>query len=138
MDSFHVKSENKGIKFKSDHQRGLWLTRLSQLDGKEFVLSIDERKPKRSERQNAYLWLYIGLIADETGYTKDEVHSLMKGKFLTREIKEVMGQKVRITKSTTDLTKSEFSDYIQEIEAFTGIQSPNTDEFFGYELGYHK
>lgn len=138
MDTFIVKSENKGIKFKSDHQRGLWLTRLSQLDGKEFVLRIDERKPKRSERQNAYLWLYIGLIADETGYTKDEVHSLMKGKFLTREIKEVMGQKVRITKSTTDLTKSEFSDYIQEIEAFTGIQSPNTDEFFGYELGYHK
>lgn len=138
MDSFHVKSENKGIKFKSDRQEDFWRQRLSQLDGKEFVLSIDERKPKRSERQNAYLWLYIGLIADETGYTKDEVHSLMKGKFLTREIKEVMGQKVRITKSTTDLTKSEFSDYIQEIEAFTGIQSPNTDEFFGYELGYHK
>lgn len=138
MDSFHVKSENKGIKFKSDHQRGLWLTRLSQLDGKEFVLSIDERKPKRSERQNAYLWLYIGLIADETGYTKDEVHSLMKGKFLTREIKEVMGQKVRITKSTTELSKSEFSEYIMEISAFCGIEPPNTDEFFGYELGYHK
>jgi len=138
MDSFHVKSENKGIKFKSDRQEDFWRQRLSQLDGKEFVLSIDEGKPKRSEQQNNYYWLYIGVISNENGNTKGELHALFTGMFLTREIKEVMGQKVRITKSTTDLTKSEFSDYIQEIEAFTGIQSPNTDEFFGYELGYHK
>lgn len=138
MNTFIVKAENKGIKFKSDHQRGLWLQRLAQLDGKEFSLTIDERKPKRSTQQNAFLWLYIGLIADETGYTKDELATLFKGKFLSREIKEVMGQKVRITKSTTDLSKSEFSEYIMEIEAFTGIQSPNTDEFFDYKLSYHK
>lgn len=135
MDTFIVKSENKGIKFKSEHQRGLWLQRLSQLDGKEFALTIDERKPTRSENQNRYYWLYLRVIASETGYTDGELHSMFKGKFLTKEIKEVMGQKVRITRSTTELTKSEFAEYILEIQNFTGILPPDTDNFFYGEYG---
>jgi len=130
MDTFLVKAENEALKFKSDYHRGLFKQRLGQLEGKDFSLIIDERKPTRSEQQNRYYWLYVQMISDETGYTKDEVHTLCKGKFLTREIKEVLGEKVRITKSTTDLTKSEFSEYILEIQNFTGITPPDTDAFF--------
>lgn len=130
IDTFIVKSENKGLKFKSDYQRGLFDQRLAQLDGKEFVLQIDERKPTRSEQQNRFYHLYINMISRESGHTHDELHSMFKGKFLTREIKEVLGEKVRITKSTTDLTKSEFSEYILEIQNFTGITPPDTDAFF--------
>lgn len=130
MDTFIVKAENKGLKFKSDYHQSLFRQRLEQLEGKEFSLHIDEKKPKRSEQQNRYYHLYLNMIADETGYTHGELHSLMKGKFLTREIKEVMGQKVRITKSTTELSKSDFAEYILEIQNFTGILPPNTDAFF--------
>lgn len=130
MDTFLVKAENEALKFKSDYHRSLFKKRLGLLEGKEFTLNIDERKPTRSEQQNRFYWLYVNLISDETGFTKDECHTLFKGKFLTREIKEVMGEKVRITKSTTDLTKSEFSEYILEIQNLTGILPPDTDEFF--------
>lgn len=138
MDTFIIKSNNGNLEFKSDYQKGLFKQRLLQIDGKEFALTINERKPKRSERQNAYYWLYIGIISNETGFTPDELHTMFKGKFLTREIKEVMGQKVRITKSTTDLSKSEFAEYIMEIETFTGIQTPNTDDYYEFNLSYHK
>jgi hypothetical protein len=40
-----------------------------------------------------------------------------------------MGHKVRITKSTTELTKSEFAEYILEIQNFTGILPPDVNEF---------
>ena len=129
MDTFVIKSEDGGMKFKSDYQRGLFKQRLQQLEGKEFAISIDERKPTRSENQNRFYWLYIGIISEETGYTKDELHTLFKGKFLSKEIKEVMNQKVRITKSTTDLNKSDFSEYIMEIQTFTGITPPDTQEW---------
>lgn len=130
MDNFNVTAKNGGIVFKSDYHRGLFKQRLEQLEDKKFTLTVDESIPTRSEQQNRYYWLYIKMISDETGFTKDEVHLLCKGKFLTREIKEVLGDKVRITKSTTELTKSEFAEYIQEIQTFTGITPPDTDAFF--------
>ena len=108
MDTFIVKSNNGNLEFKSAYHRGLFKQRLLQIDGKDFSLTIDEKKPKRSEQQNRFYWLYIRMIGDETGYTKDELHTLLSGKFLTKEIKEIMGLPVRVKKSTTDLTKSEF------------------------------
>lgn len=122
MDSFHVKSENKGIKFKSDHQRGLWLTRLSQLDGKEFVLSIDERKPKRSDAQNNALHLWFELLARElnnAGYTVQIVLSHKMDIDWNKElIKDLLWkpaqQAILKKKSTTELRKVEDIDKVWE------------------------
>lgn len=131
MNTFLVKGKKDGgIEFKSDYQHALFKECLKGLIGKNFALHIDQRKPKRSEAQNRFYWLYIESISHETGYTKEELHDLFKGMFLTRKIKEVMGKKVRITKSTTLLTKSEFSEYVLEIQNFTGILPPDTEEFF--------
>jgi hypothetical protein len=71
----------------------------------------------------------MNIIADETGMNVDELHAWAKGKFLTQEITEVFGDKVRLTKSTTELSKSEFSEYIQNIEIETGIPAPDTTPF---------
>lgn len=90
---------------------------------------ITNEHPKRTVAQNRYYWgVYLPLIAKETGEQDlDRLHTLFKGKFLTTEIAEVLGEKVRITKSTTDLSTTEFSEYIMSIEGLTTVAAPPTD-----------
>ena len=99
-----------------------------------YYFTIDEVKPKRSIAQNNYYWgAYLPLLSRETGYTVDELHSLFKTKFLQQRVAdiEMNGERmlVPIEGSTTSLSKLEFSEYIEKVEAFTGIQSPPTAEY---------
>ncbi len=100
-------------------------------DGTEVTLEVHTRKPKRSDQQNRYYWgVYLPLIANETGERNlDRLHTLFKGKFLTEAIVEVLGDKVRMTKSTTDLGVGEFCQYIMDIEAETGVAAPPTENY---------
>lgn len=100
-------------------------------DGEYVSVSISTRKPKRTIQQNRfYFGVYLPLIAEQTGEGDIErLHELFKGKFLTREIVEVLGEKVRIKKSTTELSIGEFCDYILAIESFTGIEAPPTENW---------
>lgn len=100
-------------------------------DGEDVSLLITNKKPKRTEQQNRYYWgVYLPLISEETG-EQDLVrlHELFKGKFLTTEIIEVLGEKVRIKKSTTDLSIAEFCQYIMNIQELTGIIAPPTENY---------
>ena len=106
--------------------------KLNKFKGDEQVLiTISNKKPKRTEQQNRYYWgVYLPLIALETGERNlERLHTLFKGKFLTESIVEVLGQKVRIVKSTTGLSKGGFGQYIMDIEAETGIQAPPTENY---------
>lgn len=100
--------------------------------GEKVTMYISSKRPKRSLQQNSYYWgVYLPLIAKETGeHSIERLHQLFSGKFLTKEITTVLGEPVRIKKSTTELTKATFSEYIMDIEAFTGISAPPTEGYF--------
>lgn len=100
-------------------------------DGEIVTLEIHSRKPKRTAQQNRYYWgVYLPIIAKETGENDlDALHELFKGKFLSEGIIEVLGEKVRKKKSTTDLGVGEFCQYILDIEALTGIEAPPTENW---------
>ena len=127
--TFIITIENNQPKFTSEHARGLFKQFLGQFEGKKVWLTIDPKIPKRSDRQNSYYWMYLGVIARETGYTPNELHNLFKGKFLSSGIVEMFGDKVRKTKSTTALNKSEFVEYIMQIAEYTEIPSPDTTPY---------
>ena len=97
--------------------------------GDFITLYITNKRPKRSEVQNNYYWLYLSLISLSSGHTTDELHSWAKGKFLSKGIKEVYGDKVRKVKSTTELTIGEFCEYVCKIEETTEIPAPDTGPF---------
>lgn len=105
-------------------------------DGEAVSLVVHNRKLKRTEQQNRYYWgVYLPKIAEETGEADlGRLHELFKGKFLTESIVEVLNEKVRIKKSSAMLSKSEFSQYIMDIEAFTGIESPPTENYGLYSI----
>lgn len=100
-------------------------------DGERITIEIHNKRTRRSVAQNAYYWgVYLPIIAKETGESNiDRLHELFKGMFLTTEVAEVLGHKVRIKKSTTDLSIGEFSDYITKIEAETGVECPPTENY---------
>lgn len=100
--------------------------------GDRVTMYISSRRPKRTQQQNRYYWgAYLPLIAKETGEQDlDKLHALFSGKFLTTAIVHVLGQPVRIKRSTTELSKSEFTEYIMAIEGETGIASPPTQNYF--------
>jgi len=136
INSFKIQIKDSKIVFKSDYQKDLFHQWLGQYEGKEVSLLIDTNKSKRSDEQHRYLFgVYYRLISEETGHTTEELHSLFKGMFLS-EIREVLGNKVRVQTSSTTLSKSQFSEFIQNIYHFTGIVPPDTTEFLGYS--YHK
>ncbi len=134
--SIHVSIKDGNLVFKSDAHRDLFKRFISQWNDKEIMLEVSEKKNTRSQQQHKYLWLYYGVIARETGYTPDEVHEWAKGVCLPTEIKELFGSKVRIKKSTTELTKGQMVEYIMNIEEKTGILAPDTTAYYGFS--YHK
>lgn len=99
--------------------------------GEKVTLEIHSRKAKRSDAQNRYYFgIYLPLVAQETGERNmDSLHELFKGMFLTTGIIEVLGKQVRIKKSTTSLSTSEFTEYIMSIEAETGVAAPPTENY---------
>lgn len=120
---------NKTLAIKS---KQFYLSELNKFkDNEEVTLYITNKRPKRTEQQNRYYWgVYLPLVANATGEKNiDRLHELFKGKFLTEGIVEVLGQKVRMKKSTTDLSIGDFCQYIMDIEAETGVQAPPTENY---------
>lgn len=113
---------------------------------KDVIISVEEKKKKRSNNQNSYLWAVVYPIArncfKEIGYflTLEEVHEFFKDKFLKEivthpETGEVLGNKV---KSTTELETFEFNEYFENIIIFVAdtfsaeIPYPNEQVSLGF------
>lgn len=115
-----------------------WTEFNSQLDyfkDKAVELILRKKKKYRSIQQNKLMWVYYTMIAHELGYTKDEIHSILKSKFLKSEkVNEETGVIYPYVKSTTDLTTTEMLDYISDIQKFAaeelGMNLPEPNEQF--------
>ena len=94
-----------------------WL-QAQAIDTLPLEVVVKPYKRNRSVEQNALLWKLYSLISDETGHSKDEIHDLMRWKFLGMQKKEVAGTVIEYLPSTTKLKVSEMADYITQIEAW--------------------
>ncbi len=98
--------------------------------GDYVMLSIVNRKPKRTENQNRYYFgVYLPLIADDTGEDVERLHRLFKKKFLSKGSETILGEQVENIGSSTDLSVSDFCTFILEIEKLTEIPAPDTREW---------
>lgn len=92
------------------------LKRISSLDpSKKWTISIDLYKSNRSLDQNARLWKLHALAAQHTGYSAQDMHDISLARhFGTRRL----GSIIIPLKRSSDLTASEFSEYMTNTEAF--------------------
>lgn len=102
---------------------------IKTLDGKVEIV-IKKITGRRTDRQLRYYWAYLHIIADDTGEDPDTLHWSFKWSFLPRSEKVILGETVVLPGSTRNLSKQQFSEYIQRIEARTGIPAPNPDMYY--------
>jgi len=98
------------------------------LIGQRVEVIIRKPRTKRSDVQNSYYWgVVIELLSKELGYDKDELHEILKYKFLQSN---AMG--MPYIKSTTKLSTGEFEEYLSKIKRwaaeFLHIVIPDPNE----------
>ena len=112
---------------------------LSTLEGKEVFCVVSKKTNSRSLPQNKLYWEWLKIIADYLGeYDKDEVHEILKHKFLAKKQIEIVSkatgeiESTKINTSTTKLTTKEMSEYMDEINRwalnFLGIFLPTPED----------
>ena len=112
-----------------NHER--FLQNLRENEGKQYRIELDIST--RSMSQNKLYWLYLEVIEKETGNSADNLHQLFRRtllppKFIKIEIKGKK-QEIKIPKSTTELKKNEFCDYMDKICAETNIPIPDSEKW---------
>lgn len=89
---------------------------LREFEGKRVEIRIQKLKSKRSDQQNRYWWAIVTILSNELGYTKDELHEILKFKFLKRsKVDEKTGEIFEYLGSTATLNKTEFADMTSEL-----------------------
>jgi hypothetical protein len=114
---FRGKVKNNKLIVGSDYEKYL-----STLEGKDIDITVCEHKDTRSINQCRYYFaVVVKMISDETGYSKDETHEIIKGKFLSRE-KKVGKDIIHYTISTSKLKTNEFESLMTEIREWASIE----------------
>lgn len=104
--------------------------------GKSVKLVIEDKK--RTLPQNSLYWAYLHIISRETGNDIEDLHYSFRFSFLEPQLVEVSdfnkGGRTMVAelRSTTSLSKQEFTDYLERICAETGIPIPNAEEISSY------
>ena len=89
-------------------------------NGTHLDITIRKHKSKRTNDQNAYYWkIVVGILADEFGYEPDEMHMVLREKFL--RIYDDKHPDFVIAKSTTKLNTVEFVEYVETIQRWASI-----------------
>lgn len=100
-------------------------------EGKTYDVSIKLHRAKRSNEANRLYWEWIGIIASETGNDREVCHKFFAKKFLGYDTREFGNEKIAIVKSTANLDTAQFSEYMNQVEAFAstelGILLPSSD-----------
>lgn len=113
--------------------------------GGEAIGVFRKARKQRSTLANSFYWaVYIPEVMEglvQMGYdryqlNREVVHDMLRHKFLTVELPspDYSGEFITITKSTSELTSAEFSDYMVDIQRwsneFLGIvlSEPNTQK----------
>lgn len=90
-------------------------------EGTEVRVVVEKKTATRSLNQNAWYWgCIVELISEHTGYTADEIHDVLKAKFIPKRLAvadgngEIKGEFV-IGGTTTRLNTLEFGQYCESI-----------------------
>jgi len=108
-------------------------------DCDKAVIEIMEDKDNRSTKQNRLYWEWINVLSTETGYTKDEMHTILRDKFLGYNEVTTKTEVIKELRSTTKLKVGEMKDYLEQIDIFAseyGIVLPRPEDLYYESMGY--
>lgn len=117
--------------------RGAFLEAVRGLDGKLIVVELRQSR-SRSNQQNRYYWgAVIPIIQDAmkkvgVSMSIEQVHELLKYKFLQIEYVTTDGEIINSVGSTKELNPSEFNEYLEKITewsaTYLGVEIPEPNQ----------
>lgn len=81
-------------------------------------------QPGERSNLNGYYWLYLAVIADETGDDAQDLHEYFKRVALPPRFAQVLGNTIKLPATTTALSGIEMMEYMDKIEKITGVPIP--------------
>ena len=103
-------------------------------------ITVERKYATRSQNQNRWYWsCVVGLVAEHTGYTPDEIHEIYKAKFIPKAMAFADGngevvEEVVLGGSTTRMDTVQFSEYCERIRdwaASLGVVIPDPESYGG-------
>lgn len=105
-----------------------------------YTVEVKLDRTKRTIDQNRLYWLWMACLSEETGMSKDELHAIFAGLFLSEE-RLFNGETVRVIRSTSSLDTAQFKDYLDEIQRYCAtelaIALPNPEDRVWAEFENH-
>ena len=130
-------AESYRIANKATAERVAELVRGLNVDGKQWTVTVKRYQKQRSLAQNALMWKWYTIIGNHLGYDKDEMHDVLREKFLPWELVEVCGvQRKKLTSTSgPSFTVAMEAEYLSAIDRFAaqelGLLLPHPeDEFY--------
>jgi len=120
---FLAKIKDNKVKMEEPFKARCW-EYLRGLEGKEVEVTIKlpQDYPQRSNQQNKYYrGVIVELISDHLGYEPEEVHEILKQKFLG-EVLSVGGQEFSVGKSTTELDTVQMENFMERVRTWASIE----------------
>lgn len=118
-------------------QRQSFTAALKRLKDGEVSITIARKRAARSTQQNRWYWgVIVEMLSEHTGFTPDEMHDVLKAKFLPKKLAvtdgngEIKGEFV-IGGTTTRLNKLEFGEFCEAVRRWAaedlGLVIPDPD-----------
>jgi|15BtaG_2_1085339.scaffolds.fasta_scaffold01275_6 hypothetical protein len=120
--TFRCKATKGELDFGSEYNQNRLKLFLQDNEGKELTLTLP--KVKRSGSQNSFYWAYLTIVERDTGNNAEDLHEFFKSTLSPKKIVTVKGKKeheVVVAKSTTEMSKAEFGEYLYKIAAMTEV-----------------
>lgn len=99
-------------------QRAIDILIALNLDKCPWAVSITTYKRNRSLEQNNLLWMWYGIIAQETGHDAEDIHEFCKRKFLPPVFIDVNGEVQEVRRTTTKLKVDDMTDYLNKVHSW--------------------
>jgi hypothetical protein len=115
-----------------------WQNAVNSFEGQRVAVTIQKAKKKRSNPQNAYFHgcvvpIVTNAMLDAGIRTSNtETKEMLKRKFLSEDLPFADGQYLERTKNTSELSTSEFNDFIAQVQQFAAewlsVEVPDPNE----------
>ncbi len=114
---------------RTDTNKAHCLEHIRNLQG-VWEVEVREYRKKRTNNANSRYWVAVVTpIARHTGYEPEEMHEILKYKFLGMETVEIGGKEIQKLRSTRKLTTQQFADYMLQCEAWGAGLGVNFGEY---------
>ena len=108
----------KKLKVTSEEELEHARRQIGELDlSKQWDIEVKEFKSNRSTAQNKRYWRLINELGSFLGYEPEEMHQMMKYKYLSYR-QEMLGDEMVVIPTTSQLTIKEFIEYCNNVERF--------------------